>query len=416
MAMLKHHPLIEEREDQFPDTPSSRRSTHQQIRYPLVDPQEIFREATAYLHLFHQERGNPQLYREQLIEIQAEIERTGMYRQTSDELVYGAQVAWRNSTRCIGRLHWKSLAVRDLRHLSSAEAIFEAIVDHLRTATNGGKIRPMMSVFAPQLPHQPGIRIWNPQVIRYAGYRLQNGSIIGDPSNEELTAVMRHLGWKGGKGTPFDILPLIIQMPYQRPRLFELPRDAILEVPLSHPQYPWFADLGLKWHALPVISNMRLEIGGISYSAAPFNGWYMGTEIGARNFGDEGRYNMLPLIAEAMGLNVRSNRTLWKDQAMVELNIAVLHSFAQHGVTMVDHHTASQQLVVHEECERKAGRMMPADWSWIVPPLSGSATPVFHCPYNDVTFTPNLFYQPMPWQADPRESLEKQAYYGAGAV
>ena len=161
---------------------------------------------------------------------------------------------------------------------------------------------------------------------------------------------------------------------------------------------------------------MRLEIGGISYGAAPFNGWYMGTEIGARNFGDEGRYNMLPMIAKAMGLNVRSDRTLWKDRAMVELNMAVLHSFAKHGVTMVDHHTASQQLVVHEACENKAGRLMPADWSWIVPPLSGSATPVFHCPYQDVTFTPNLFYQPTPWQADPQASLEKQAYYGAGAI
>jgi len=59
---------------------------------------------------------------------------------------------------------------------------------------------------------------------------------------------------------------------------------------------------------------------------------------------------------------------------------------------------------------------MPADWSWIVPPLSGSATPVFHCPYQDVTFTPNLFYQPTPWQTDPQASLEKQAYYGAGAI
>ncbi len=414
--MLARHMLLEKREDQFADTPSSVRPTHQQIRYPLVDPQEIFREAREYFHLFHHEHGTSQLYQQHLNEIQAEIERTGTYWQTSDELVYGARVAWRNSTRCIGRLHWKSLTVRDLRHLSTAEDIFEAIIEHLRTGTNGGKIRPVMSVFAPQMPHRPGIRIWNPQVIQYAGSRLPDGSIIGDPSNEELTTVLRQLGWKGGAGTAFDILPLVIQMPDQRPRLFELPRDAILEVPLSHPDYAWFADFGLKWYALPIISNMRLEIGGISYSAAPFNGWYMGTEIGARNFGDEGRYNLLPVIAEAMGLNVRSNRTLWRDRAMVELNIAVLHSFASHGVTMVDHHTASQQLVVHEACENKAGRLMPADWSWIVPPLSSSATPVFHCPYQDVTFTPNLFYQPTPWQADPQASLEKQAYYGAGAT
>ena len=36
----------------------------------------------------------------------------------------------------------------------------------------------------------------------------------------------------------------------------------------------------MKWYGVPMISDMRLEIGGISYTAAPFNGWYMGTEIG----------------------------------------------------------------------------------------------------------------------------------------
>jgi len=358
----------------------------------------------------------PNSYQERFVEVAETIIRTGSYWHTSDELAYGARLAWRNSTRCIGRLHWKSLTVRDLRHLSTAEDIFEAIVEHLRLATNGGKIRPMMSVFTPQAPDAPGIRIWNPQVIRYAGYRLADGSVVGDPSHVELTEVIRELGWRGGEGTPFDMLPLVIQMPDQQPRLFELPRDAVLEVPISHPDYAWFAALGLKWHALPLISNMRLEIGGVSYSAAPFNGWYMGTEIGARNFGDEGRYHMLPVIAELMGLDVRSDRTLWKDRAMVELNVAVLHSFAQYGVTIVDHHTASRQLVWHESREKQAGRMMPADWSWIVPPLSGSSTPVFHCPYEDVTLTPNIFYQPMPWQADPWTSLEKQACYGAGAI
>jgi nitric-oxide synthase len=407
---------LKEWQERFTDRSRSGLPTHKQIRYPLVDPQELLLEARAYLHLLHQERDMPSSYQERFIEVAETIIRTGSYWQTSDELAYGARIAWRNSTRCIGRLHWKSLTVRDLRHLSTAEDIFEAIVEHLRLGTNGGKIRPMMSVFAPQAPDAPGIRIWNPQVIRYAGYRQVDGSVLGDPSHVELTEVIRELGWRGGQGTPFDILPLVIQMPDQPPRLFELPRDAVLEVPISHPDYAWFDALGLKWHALPLISNMRLEIGGVSYSAAPFNGWYMGTEIGARNFGDEGRYNILPVIAELMGLDVRSDRTLWKDRAMVELNVAVLHSFAQHGVTIVDHHTASRQLVWHESREKLAGRMMPADWSWIVPPLSGSSTPVFHCPYEDVTLTPNIFYQPMPWQADPWASLEKQACYGAGAI
>ena len=82
------------------------------------------------------------------------------------------------------------------------------------------------------------------------------------------------------------MLPLIIQMPGQKPQWFELPPEVVMEVPMSHPEYEWFAELGLKWHNRTSISDWRLEIGGISYSAAPFNGWYMSAEIGARNFGD----------------------------------------------------------------------------------------------------------------------------------
>jgi len=37
---------------------------------------------------------------------------------------------------------------------------------------------------------------------------------------------------------------------------------------------------------------MTFDIGGVIFPAAPFNGWYMGTEI-ARNLGDTARYNIL---------------------------------------------------------------------------------------------------------------------------
>src|SRR5947199_29646 len=84
-------------------------------------------------------------------------------------------------------------------------------------------------------------------------------------------------------GGPVDVLPLVVETREQGLSLFEIPPEDVLEVPLVHPTHDWFADLGLRWHAVPAISNMRLRIGGISYSAAPFNGWYMGTEIGVRN-------------------------------------------------------------------------------------------------------------------------------------
>ena len=58
-------------------------------------------------------------------------------------------------------------------------------------------------------------------------------------------------------------------------------------------RHEWFKDLGLKWYALPAVSSMLLEVGGLEFSACPFNGWYMGTEIGVRDFCDYQRYNIL---------------------------------------------------------------------------------------------------------------------------
>ncbi len=362
----------------------------------LHDEQHLLAEANAFFSLLSQEGCTVPNIPERLATIQTEIEQTGTYWHSHEELIYGAKVAWRNNAHCIGRLHWKSLGVRDMRHLSKAEDVFQALVEHLRNATNGGKIRPLITVFAPQILGQSGIRIWNPQLIRYAGYRQHDGSVVGDPLHVELTEAIELLGWKGER-TAFDVLPLVIQMPGQAPRLFELPGDAVLEVFLTHPTYSWFAELGLKWHALPVISNMRMEIGGISYAAAPFNGWYMSSEIGARNLSDVNRYNLLPLIAQKMGLDMSTNQSLWKDRALVELNVAVLHSFIAQGINIVDHHTATQQFVRHEQQEQRAGRTTPADWGWMVPPISGSVTPVFHCPYENITRKPNFFYQSNAW-------------------
>ena len=109
--------------------------------------------------------------------------------------------------------------------------------------------------------------------------------------------------------------------------MHDIPADAVLEVRIEHPEYRWFANLGLRWYAVPVISGMYLDIGGVRYPAAPFNGWYMGTEIGSRDFGDTGRYDELREIATHLGLSTATDRTLWKDKALTELNLAVLHSF-----------------------------------------------------------------------------------------
>lgn len=55
----------------------------------------------------------------------------------------------------------------------------------------------------------------------------------------------------------------------------------------------WFESLGLRWFAIPAVSGMGMDCGGLQFPAIPFNGWYTTTEIGTRNLADSHRYNLL---------------------------------------------------------------------------------------------------------------------------
>jgi nitric-oxide synthase len=336
-------------------------------------------------------RENPRLgpVEPRLAIVRAQIAATGTYVHTVDELTHGAKMAWRNASRCIGRLYWKSLLVLDRRRARTADEIFSLLVHHLQAA-GGTAIRPVISIFAAAQPGQPYARVWNEQLIRYAGYQPENGCPVGDPRQIEFTEAMRGFGWRG-KGEQFDVLPLAIETPRDGLRLYELPERSVREVPITHPEYGWFAELGLRWHAVPAISNMRLTIGGVHYPLAPFNGWYMGTEIGARNLADADRYDMLPVVAARMGLDTSRESTLWRDRALIELNRAVLHSFEQAGVKITDHHTESRRFLTHLANEARAQRPVPADWTWIVPPISGGITPVFHRYYQEMDLRPAFY-------------------------
>ena len=326
-------------------------------------------------------------------EIENEISETGTYTLRNEELNYGCKLAWRNSNRCIGRLFWNSLKIKDKRELTSELQIFEALKSHIKYAFNKGKIRSVVSVFNSQ-----NIKIYNQQLIRYAGYRLKDGSVKGDPEMIEFTNYCIELGWNPDYGE-FDLLPIVIQLHNDRPVLFDLPKDIIPEVKLEHPRYSWFKDLKMKWYAVPIISNMVLEIGGIHYHAAPFNGWYMSTEIAARNLADKERYNKLPLIAEQLGLNINQNRNLWKDHALLVLNEAVLYSFEKAGVQIVDHHSASEQFMKFVKLEHKNDREVTADWSWIVPPMASASLEVFHHQWNNQVKSPNFYYRSPYWKS-----------------
>lgn len=362
-------------------------------RWPLL------REAELVLTQLYEERGMGEALKPRLEQVRQEILSTGTYRHTIDELTYGARLAWRNSSRCIGRFFWEGLQVRDMRHLTTEEEIFEAILEHMRVATNGGDLLSVLTVFRPD---EPIIRLYNSQLIRYAGYRQADGSFIGDPANAEVTEKALELGWRG-EGTPFDILPIIIQIGTGEPKWFPLPRtpDVCLEVEIEHPELPWFRELGLRWYALPAVSEMALDLGGVHYRCIPFNGFYMGTEIGARNFSDTDRYDQLPIIADKLGLDRSGEHTLWRDRALVELNIAVLHSFREAGVRMQDHHSMGKYFLEFEQMEKKKGRDVYGDWSWLVPPISGSVSPLFfRDDLRNMVLKPMYGYQRKPWLGD----------------
>lgn len=63
-------------------------------------------------------------------------------------------------------------------------------------------------------------------------------------------------------------------------------------------------------------------------------------------------HNFKP-VALKMGLDIRTPTSLWKDKALVEMNIAVLYSFQSRNITIVDHHTASESFMKHYENEMK---------------------------------------------------------------
>ncbi|TNN35933.1 Nitric oxide synthase, brain [Liparis tanakae] len=179
--------------------------------------------------------------------------------------------------------------------------------------------RSAITIFPQRTDGKHDFRVWNSQLIRYAGYRQPEGNVHGDPANVEFTEICIKLGWKAPKGR-FDVLPLLLQASGNDPELFEIPEDLILEVPFTHPKYEWFKDLELKWYSLPAVSNMLLEIGGLEFTCCPFSGWYMGTEIGVRDFCDSSRYNLLEVVRFNSVSSYSDTRKSSSDEPEVKVN------------------------------------------------------------------------------------------------
>jgi nitric-oxide synthase len=118
--------------------------------------------------------------------------------------------------------------------------------------------RSAITVFPPRKEGRKDFRVWNQQLISYAGYKNEDGSFTGDSVHSEFTQVSKlrlffltsenltttklcflqiclKLGWNSPR-TAWDILPLIICAGDGVPHLFDIPKDLILEVPISHPK------------------------------------------------------------------------------------------------------------------------------------------------------------------------------------
>lgn len=118
---------------------------------------------------------------------------------------------------------------------------------------------------------------------------------------------------------------------------------------------------------------MVLDCGGIQFTAAPFNGWYMGTEIG-RDLADSNRFDKLQVIklfkfrfhnfdfsfifeikaiGEKMKLDLRNNSSLWKDKALIELNYAILHSFQVIQACLASFDSFSLEFSIESQCDHR---------------------------------------------------------------
>ena len=258
------------------------------------------------------------------------------------------------------------MIVRDCRDCQNPNQMFQEVIEHLKIATGGDSIQSVMSVFRPQRRNEMwGLRFFNSQFVRYAGYIIdeESGETLGDPANVAFTKYLieQKLWSPPTKKSAFDILPIVIKEPGNNiPFVFSLPREVAHEVNLEHPTNVNVNKLGFKWVAVPAITNFMMNLGGIKYPCCPFNGWFVSTEI-VRNLIE--RYNATEAIATALDIDL--NDRLLKQAVFVELEKMVLYSFDKNSLTIVDPMSVGDSFMMHCKKERREGRDCPAQWSWI---------------------------------------------------
>lgn len=201
----------------------------------------------------------------------------GTWTQTHQELEFGIRRAWRNARKCIMRSHCEELKLCDLRDITSSAEMVTELVRGVSEAFNGGLVQPTVFVFPPRKVNARGPMIWNHQILQFAGYKTEDGTVVGDPMSVEVTEAIMDLGWQPPepKGR-WDLLPLVAIAEGDSPAMIEIPEKLARLVNIRHPTFTAeFERLDLKWVAFPALTRLGFDIGGVQYTAAPFIGWYV---------------------------------------------------------------------------------------------------------------------------------------------
>lgn len=247
------------------------------------------------------------------------------------------------------RTAWKTLQIRDRRHVFSAEAIFQNIKDHFDTImdqdilnTNDNITPPpcIMTVFRPQIQNEiMGIRFLSSHLFQYAGYMdKENGIVLGDPSNVEYTNYLIETNLWSPPSTrgAYDLLPLVLKMPHiDKPFVYILPRDITKhEVVLEHARYPGVKGICLKCAPIPFVMNYSMNLGGLVYPCAPFNGCFSPAEKSSTLLYCK-KYGIRSLLGNTMGYQTEDK--IIEQSVALELEQTILNSFEKKWHNILDY-------------------------------------------------------------------------------
>ena len=82
----------------------------------------------------------------------------------------------------------------DARHITTTQEMFQYLLRHLEYGTNGGNIRPLITVFPHRKERNKDFQIWNTIMLSWAGYRQADGTVVGDPASVDFTEV-NYMTW-----------------------------------------------------------------------------------------------------------------------------------------------------------------------------------------------------------------------------